>query len=102
MTLSERDITAQILDYLRLRGGWVFKVHGHLGQMPGVADLLCCFRGRFLAIEIKIRQPLNTKRQIERFLHPAQRRQLEAIVRAGGKALVVTDVADVMAALEQA
>ena len=36
--MNERDITAAIMDYLRLRGAWVLKVHGHLGQLPGVPD----------------------------------------------------------------
>lgn len=97
---SERDITRQVVDYLPMRGAWLFKVHGHLGQLPGVPDILACFQGRFLAIEVKIPQPLNTPKQIEGFIRPAQRRQLEAITRAGGKVLVVTDIGDVIRAVE--
>ena len=98
--MNERDITRAIMDYLRLRGAWVLKVHGHLGQLPGVPDLIFCLHGRFGAIEVKVPQPLNTPKQTAGFLAPAQRRQLEAIARAGGTALVATDVADVMLAIE--
>ena len=100
--MIERDITAAIVDYLRLRGAWVLKVHGHLGQLPGVPDLIFCLRGRFGAIEVKVPQPLKTPKQIERFLAPAQRQQLEAIAQAGGQALVVTDVTDVIRELDRA
>jgi len=98
--MNERDITRAIMDYLRLRGAWVLKVHGHLGQLPGVPDIIFCLHGRFGAIEVKVPQPLKTPKQVERFLAPDQRQQLEAIARAGGQALVVTDVADVMLAIE--
>ena len=100
--MNERDITRAIMDYLRLRGAWVLKVHGHLGQLPGVPDVLFCLQGRFGAIEVKVPQPLNTPKQIAGFLAPAQRQQLEAIARAGGQALVATDVWDVMRLLDRA
>jgi Holliday junction resolvase len=98
--MLERDITRAIVDYLKLRGCWVYKVHGSLGARPGVPDLVCCWRGKFIAIEVKVPQPLNTPKQIEGHLNLAQRRELNAIARAGGMALVVHDVDDVIRALE--
>lgn len=100
MTPAERDITAAIMDYLRLRGAFVVKIHGHLGQTPGLPDVHATLKGRSIWIEVKVPQPLRTPKQIERFLAPAQRCQLEAIARAGGMALVATDVDDVMRVLE--
>ena len=94
--MNERDITAAILDYLKLRGAWVMKVHGHLGQAPGVPDIIFCLGGRFGAIEVKLPQALNTPKQTERFLAPKQRVQLRGIVQAGGTAIVATDVSDAM------
>jgi len=86
----EADITRAILDYLRLRGAWVFKVHGHLGQRPGVPDILACYRGRFLAIEVK---------RLGAALTVRQEAELAAIRGAGGVALVAADVSQAIEAL---
>jgi len=99
--MSESGITAAILDYLQLRGAFVFKVWGGPVQRPGLPDIIACLKGRFMAIEVKVPQPLSTPKQVERFLSPAQRRQLDAIARAGGTALVITDVFDLIRLLER-
>jgi len=90
--VKEADITRAILDYLALVGAWSLKVHGHLGQRAGVPDILACLRGRFVAIEVK--RPGGR-------LSPHQRRELLAIVAAGGVALVVDGVGQVITALER-
>ena len=100
MTTTEGYITSAITDYLKLRGAWYAKMHGHLGQIPGIPDLLFCWRGRFGGIEVKVPRPQNTVKQRERFLSPAQRAQLLAITRAGGLAIVATRLEDVMAILK--
>lgn len=86
---TEADITAAVLDYLAIVGTWSLKVHGHLGQRAGVPDVLACLRGRFVAIEIK--RPGGK-------LSAEQRRELVAVTAAGGIALVVTDVDQVITA----
>jgi hypothetical protein len=96
----ERDITAQILAYLPLRGCFAVKILGHLGQRRGLPDIHAIFRGHALWIEVKQPQRLNTPKQITRHLSPEQRRELSAIVRAGGWAWVVDDVSQVMQLLE--
>lgn len=96
----EGYLTAQITDYLKLRGVWFAKMHGHLGQIPGIPDLLFCWRGRFGSIEVKVPRSLNTQKQREGFLSPAQRKQLDAIARADGIAIVATRLEDVMVVLE--
>jgi len=98
--MSESDITAAILDYLAFRGAWAFKVHGGTYQRPGIPDIGAILGGRAIWIEVKVPQPLMTVRQIERFLNPNQRRELEAIARAGGMAVVATSLEDVMQLLE--
>jgi hypothetical protein len=96
----EGYVTACITDYLKLRGAWFYKTHGHLGQVPGIPDLVGIFRGRGFGIEVKVERPLNTPKQIAGFLSPEQRGHLLAIHRAGGMALVATDVDDVIRAFE--
>jgi len=88
----ESDIVAAITDYLRLRGAWVLKVHGHLGQRPGVPDILACYRGHFLALEVK-RPRCRPSRH--------QETEIAAILAAGGQAAVVSDLEAVEAILRE-
>lgn len=99
--IPEGYVTASITDYLKLRGAWFFKAHGHLGQVPGIPDLVGIWRGRGFGIEVKVERPLNTPKQIVGFLSPEQRGHLLAICRAGGLALVATDVWQIIPAFEQ-
>lgn len=90
MQPRESDITRAILDYLALIGAWALKVHGHLGQRPGVPDILACHNGRFIAIEVK--QPGNSPTA-------RQEAELAAIGEAGGMTLVAMSVEDVISAV---
>jgi hypothetical protein len=92
LPVREGDITRGVVDYLALIGAWSLKVHGHLGQRPGVPDVLACLRGRFVGIEVKRPGGRLSPRQID---------ELAAIVQAGGVALVADDVDQVIAALQR-
>ena len=85
--MLERDITRAIMDYLLLKGAWVFKVHGHLGQRRGIPDILFILNGRGGAVEVK-----RPGKQPTVF----QQAELDAIARAGGWAIVAHDVDDVI------
>ena len=87
---TERDVTVQIVDYLRLKGAYVIKAHGHLGQRPGVPDLLACWQGRFIAIEVK------SPRYPRRGLSEKQWEEMGAIFAAGGVTIVARRLEDVM------
>jgi hypothetical protein len=63
-SVDEQVIQKEIIDYLRSRGAWVvkFPAVNLVGSGPnmtlastvrGVPDLLVCYRGRFLGIEVK-------------------------------------------------
>jgi len=92
LPIGEADVAAGVLDYLRLRGIWYFRVRGALGQRRGLPDIVAIVGGRFIGIEVK--RPGGR-------LGPHQRRELLAIVAAGGLALVAEDVAQVITALER-
>jgi hypothetical protein len=50
------DLQRTILDYLNwLPMTYAFPTHGpkHKPICPGVADIICCHRGNFIAIEVK-------------------------------------------------
>jgi len=52
--LKESNITHQILDMLNaLPGVFAYKHWGGPMGKKGVHDIICCFRGRFVSIEVK-------------------------------------------------
>jgi hypothetical protein len=69
-------------------GGFVVKIHASPDSFMrvGIPDLLCCYRGRFVGLEVKL--PGNSP-------SPVQRRVLQEIVSAGGYASVVSTLEQV-------
>jgi Holliday junction resolvase len=84
--VKETAITRKLVDKLREAGAWVYKVHGSGMSRAGVPDLLCCYKGRFVAIEVKT----DTGK-----VSPRQRVELAAINDAGGDAFLCQGMADV-------
>lgn len=89
---SEKNITKAIRDYLRIRGVEHFKHWGGPMSERGVADLICCWKGRFLAIEVKKKNGV---------LSADQARFLKRIQAAGGVAILAYSVDDVIRVIEQ-
>ena len=86
----EYRIVQNIKKLIRSRGGWVVKIHGGPYQDAGTPDLLACYKGRFIAVEVK------TARGVAR---PEQRAAQQAVAAAGGYSLIthlIGDVADVL------
>ena len=50
----EGRITKKILDHLRSRGAWAIKNHGSPYVRAGLPDIFACYRGRMIAIEVKV------------------------------------------------
>lgn len=105
---KEADIQAAIRDYLALRGAVVIRVNSGrmpwtdkagkrrsmaMNDSPGCSDLLVCFRGKFLALEVKRPGEFET---------PKQAAFLERVRQAGGFARVVRSVGCVELALAEA
>ena len=86
--MLERDVVAAIKRYLASLGSDVFfwKEHGGPYGTSGVPDIICCYKGRFLGLEVK----LPTGRLTE-----LQKRAIHRINRAGGIACRVESVEDV-------
>lgn len=81
---------AQIKAWLKtLPDLWYFMpVSNGMGTM-GVPDIICCWRGIFIAIEVKAPgKEANTT--------PLQKMQIAGILGAGGHAIVVSDLAPVV------
>lgn len=94
----EKDIQASILEYLHAKKIFCWKEHsgglmidGGKRYMPiglkGKADILGCYRGRFLAIEVK--RP-SGKLSVDQYEFITQ------INNAGGLAFVATSIDDVI------
>lgn len=85
----ERTITDAIMRYLKGLAplGWFRKIHGGNFQTAGIPDIIGCYRGVFVAFEVK--RPAVGR------LTPLQAREIELIASAGGVACVVRSVEDV-------
>ena len=82
--MSEKEIENEIKAWLdRQLYTWYFKVHGGPMQLPGVPDIVGCYRGKFFAIEIKVpgKQPT-----------PIQYRRIKEIGAAKGITGYVTSL----------
>ena len=92
--MLERDVVAAIKHYLASYGSEIFfwKEHGGPYGTSGVPDIICCYKGRFLGLEVK----LPTGRLTE-----LQKRAIRKINQAGGIACRVESVEDVKRVIEQ-
>ena len=88
--MPERDVVAAVKKYLASLGSDVFfwKEHGGPYGTSGVPDIICCYKGRFLGLEVKLPSGRLTE---------LQKRTIEKINRAGGIACRVENVDDVQA-----
>ena len=86
--ILEKDIASAIKTYLRSLGADVFfwKEHGGPYGTSGVPDIICCYKGHFLGLEVK--RPGGR-------LSDLQKRTLRKINDAGGVACKVESVEDV-------
>ena len=85
--MTEQAIQAKIIKFLEKRGAYVVKVI--TANKRGVPDIICCYRGVFLGIEVK--RP-ETKKNVSKL----QEHNLAKIVEAEGFSCVAwsTDEVD--------
>jgi len=74
-----KDAVKKILDY---EGVWHFSPASNGYGRAGIPDIICCVDGRFLAIECKAGRGTTTA---------LQEREIAAIQRANGVAVVVSE-----------
>ncbi len=88
---SEKAIARQITTWLSGQPGcFFFRATGGRGQMGGLPDIIVCWRGRFVGLEVK---------QPGRYPTARQRAVIAAIGRGQGVAVVVRSLDDVKAVL---
>jgi Holliday junction resolvase len=50
----EGRLSRLIIDLIKQRGGYAWKVHGNEFTPAGTPDIVGCYRGQFIAIETKL------------------------------------------------
>lgn len=83
---KETALQERIQRYIRANGGYVFKNHGSMITEPGRADLTACYRGFYIALEVKEDDNKPSRQQI---IHR------DKVIKAGGVAEVVRSVDEV-------
>lgn len=92
---KETALVSKIIRALKARGGWWIKIHGGASQETGVPDILGCYRGRFVAIEVKLPVPGRNAAS------PRQQLQIERIITNKGVARVVETTEEALMMLDQ-
>ena len=77
---EEKNFENKIKKILKERGAWFLKTFSNGIQRAGVPDLLVCYKGQFIGIEVKAEKGV---------ISPLQIRELNQIREAGGYGLVV-------------
>lgn len=68
---------------LEARGAFVFKVHGSGMMMTGLPDLIVCYKGQYVGLEVKMHG--NKASKVQELIH-------KRIAQAGGYVEVVYSV----------
>ena len=90
--MLERDIVAAILRLLKKAPEcFAWKEHGGMYGTAGIPDIIACYRGRFLAFEVKTPTGKLTK---------LQENTIQKINAAKGQSFKVTSAADVASILK--
>jgi hypothetical protein len=92
MSQPESRLVRRIQGLIKQRGGRSFKIHGDSSyQEAGIPDLLACYKGRFLGIEVKMPGGRLSRKQ---------EKVLQSIMDGGGVAIIARSVDDVHRVLD--
>lgn len=83
---SEQDIQRKIIKYLEANGAYVVKVIS--ASKSGVPDILCCYKGRFIAIEVKTPATKSNVSELQKY-------NLKQVTECGGLSIVAWELKQV-------
>lgn len=86
--MKESDLSKKIALKMRQRGCWAVKIAAGPRQGTGLPDIIGCYMGVFLGLEVKLPGK-------EKTMTVLQKARLDAIVAAGGLGEMVTSWEDV-------
>lgn len=84
---AEAVVQTKIIKHLTSKGAYVVKVI--TASKAGIPDLLVCYNGLFIAIEVKAPGKLSNTSKLQDY-------NLEQVRASGGRTLVVDNLADVL------
>ena len=90
--MREKNIENNIKRYLKSIGAYYVKYFGNQFSQVGVPDILACYKGKFIGIEVKNETGKTS---------PLQDVNLEQIKQAGGISLVARSVEDVKQVIDK-
>nr|DAS91412.1 MAG TPA: Nuclease [Caudoviricetes sp.] len=90
--MKEQDIQRKIIKYLESVGAYVVKVVA--SNKSGTPDILACYRGIFLAIEVKRPETKTNVSELQIY-------NIKKIKEAGGVAIVSWDLDTVKATIDE-
>lgn len=86
--INESQLTSQIKNYLKMKGAYCEKIFGGGFQSSGIPDILCCYKGLFIAIEVK--SPTGKGRASD-----IQKLKVKTIRQCGGIAFITDNIEEV-------
>lgn len=89
--MKEKYIETKIKKYLESKGCYVRKQFGTTCTKAGTPDLLCCYKGKFIAIEVKNEVGKTSK---------LQDINLQQIKQSGGISFVARSVEEVQKVID--
>ena len=92
--MRESAISRRIQTALIDAGAFVFKVHGNEFTMAGLPDLIVCYKGYYIGIEVKNPETRYKATPRQLYIH-------RKIHSAGGLCEVVKSVAEALALLDR-
>lgn len=90
--MKESEIQKKILEYLKLQGAYSIKVIQ--ASKAGVPDIICCYKGWFIAIEVKTPKTKYNTSELQKL-------NIEWIKKAQGEAIVAYDIEQVKQLIER-
>ena len=84
--MNEGQLTLKIKKHLISRGAYAEVIFGGGFQASGISDILACYKGRFLGLEVKLEYNKPSK---------IQEVKIDLINRSGGIARVVRSIEEV-------
>ena len=79
---AESQLSRKIMNALRAKGIFCFKVHGSALMMAGLPDIIACVEGLFIGLETKMPDKRNNTSVRQKYVH-------DLVTASGGQVAVV-------------
>lgn len=94
MSQAESRLSRKIMDAIRARGVFCFKVHGSEYMMAGLPDIIACVDGKFVGLETKLPSTRKDTSARQEYVH-------DLIRESNGIARVVCSPAEALAVIDE-